>query len=139
MILETTQLLNNALAKHDNNYDPIYRLTHKNHPASIWAGESQSNFDWLLNLGLNLCSEYTFRYQKIHKCQSILENFSNISSRNKLPLGDMTTFRLCMPEAYHHPNPIHAYRTYYRQDKAYIAKWTKRNLPEWWDNEIYRR
>ncbi len=138
MILETTQLLNNALIIHDKFYQPVYRQTHKNHPASIWVSENKNNFDWLLSLGLNLCSEYTFRYKRQHKCQAILEQFNNLSMKDKLPSGDMTTFRLCMPEAYHTDDPIKSYRMYYRQDKAYIAKWTNRNVPEWWNNDLYK-
>jgi hypothetical protein len=29
-------------------------------------------------------------------------------------------------------NPVESYRNYYRGDKAYIAKWTKRSVPNWW-------
>lgn len=138
MILESTQLLNNALIKHDFSYQPIYRQTHKNHPASIWASESIENFNWLLSLALNLCSEYTFRYQKRHKCQDILENFKNNLARTKLPSGILSPFKLCMPEMYHTSDAIRSYRMYYRQDKAYIAKWTKRSIPNWWDDSLYK-
>jgi hypothetical protein len=138
MILESTQLLNNAFIKHDLSYQPVYRQTHKNHPASLWAAENMSNFDWLLNLSLDLCSEYTFRYHKRHKCQNILESFRDSSSRYKLPSGSLTTFRMCMPEAYHTVDPIKSYRIYYRQDKAYIAKWTNRLTPDWWEDQIYK-
>jgi hypothetical protein len=138
MILETTQLLNNALIVHDSAYVPIYRQTHKNHPASLWAAENISNFSWLLNLGLDLCSEYSFRYHRRHKCQDILEGFKNSSSRHKLPSGVLTSFRMCMPEPYHTNDPIRSYRIYYRQDKAYIAKWTNRVVPDWWEDPLYK-
>lgn len=138
MILETTQLLNNVLIQHDNSYQPVYRQTHKNHPASLWAAENISNFNWLLSLGLDLCSEYTFRYHKRHKCQNILELFGSCPSRYKIPSGSLTTFKMCMPEAYQTNDPIKSYRIYYRQDKAYIAKWTNRSQPNWWNDPQYQ-
>jgi hypothetical protein len=132
MILESTQLLNNALIANDQNYQPVYRQTHKNHPCSLWASRSRGNFDWLLDLSLALCQEYSFRYGKIHKCQSILENFSVSSSRAKIPEIGQTPFVKCMPDQYKVDDVVESYRNYYRGDKAYIAKWTKRHTPYWW-------
>lgn len=132
MILETTQLLNNALIKNNSNYIQVYRQTHKNHPASLWAGESKDNFDWLLNLGLALCNEYTYRYGKIHKCQSILEDFDLANYKLKIPSIGLTPFVKCMPDQYKVEDTVQSYRNYYRGDKAYIAKWTKRDIPDWW-------
>lgn len=134
MILETTQLLNNAMIAGDSEYKPVYKQTHKNHPCSLWACESIDNFNWLVTLGLALCEEYTFRYGKQHKCQSILELFQKQSSNLKLPAVGMTPFRLCMPDNYKVADPVESYRNYYRGDKAYIAKWTKRDQPEWWSS-----
>ena len=60
MILETAQLLcgvHHATAP-DNTYVP-YKLSHKNHPCSIWARTSLSNYLYLCELGLELCKEYT--------------------------------------------------------------------------------
>lgn len=53
-----------------NNNVP-YRLTHKNHPCSIWTRKSKANYMWLAELGLELCTEYTHRYDKIHKTEQI--------------------------------------------------------------------
>ena len=62
-----------------------YKLTHKNHPCSVWARTSLDNFKWLGELGLELCKEYTYRYDKVHKCEyykNMLkeENYPNIPS-----------------------------------------------------------
>jgi hypothetical protein len=130
MVLETTQLLNNVLIRHDPDYVPVYRQTHKNHPASIWAGDSRANFDWLLSLGLALCAEYTFRYGKQHKCQAILESFG--AYRDKIPDYGLTPFVKCMPDQYKVDDAVESYRNYYYGDKGYIAVWSKRNAPDWW-------
>lgn len=49
MILESAQIL---CAVHHKNGDSNvpYKLTHKNHPCTIWAGESRSNYLWLTQL-----------------------------------------------------------------------------------------
>ena len=132
MILESTQLLNNALIANDSDYKPIYNQTHKNHPASVWTRTSRDNFDWLLSLSKALCYEYTFRYGRTHKCQSMIESFESGSSRLKIPSLGMTPFAKCMPEQYKVDDAVESYRNYYRGDKAYIAKWTKRDPPDWW-------
>lgn len=133
MILETTQLLNNAALANNPDYTPVYRPTHKNHPSSIWAAASLQNFDWLNSLGLALCAEYTYRYGKIHKCEPILKSFQSGSSRLRMLDKGLTPFALCMPDEYKVADPIESYRKYYRGDKAYIAKWSKRDIPTWWN------
>lgn len=130
MILETTQLLNNAAITNVSTYSPIYKQTHKNHPASLWASESRENFEWLSNLGLALCEEYTFRYGKIHKCQPYIVSLKNLHAN--IPSKGLTKFVLCMPDQYKASDPVQSYRNYYKGDKAYIAKWTKRDVPNWW-------
>lgn len=132
MILETTQLLNNALAHHDPNYTLIYLITHQNHPCSVWARTSRDNFDWLLDLGLALSWEYTYRYSKIHKCQAIIEQMRNCSSRLKIPQIGQTSFAQCMPSEYKVEDAIQSYRNYYIGAKRHLAQWKNRPIPKWW-------
>lgn len=133
MILESTQLLNNALITHNIFYTPIYKPTHLKHPASIWTTLSKENFDWLTNLALALCDEYTYRYNKKHKCQEYIEYFKASSHRLQIPSRGLMPFVKCMPEQYKVEDPVESYRNYYRGDKSYIAKWTKRSVPQWWN------
>lgn len=130
MILETTQLLNNALIFHNKFYVPIYRETHKNHPASIWARTSRDNFDWLSRLGLELCKEYTYRYGRRHRCHGMLEDLAY--GKAFVPAGAMTPFAKCMPDQYKVDDAVQSYRNYYHGDKAYIARWKGRTKPDWW-------
>lgn len=132
MILETTQLLNNALIAHDPTYVPVYHQTHKNHPASIWAGQSRENFCWLLSLGYALCDEYSYRYGKTHKCNAMLLDFEKSMRWLKIPADGLTPFAKCMPNQYKVDNAVQSYRNYYCGAKQHIAKWTKRQIPEWW-------
>ena len=38
-----------------------------------------------------------------------------------------------MPIDYKVDDIVESYRNYYRGDKAHIAKWTNREVPEWWN------
>lgn len=68
MILESAQLLCGVHHMTESNINDIpYKLSHKNHPCSIWAREDISNYLWLCELGLELCKEYTYRYGRRHK------------------------------------------------------------------------
>lgn len=129
MILESTQLLC-GVHGFVGNAAP-YKMTHKNHPCSIWARESLSNYEWLLSLALELCNEYTFRYSKKHKCEEVL----NWCKENKpnIPEKGITTFALAMPEAYKIGNAVASYRAYYLFEKKHIAQWTKREKPVWYN------
>ena len=83
-------------------------------------------------MGLALSEEYTYRYGKTHKCTSIIKEFKESKSRLQIPDIGLTEFVKCMPDSYKVIDPIQSYRNYYRGDKAYIAKWSKRNIPDWW-------
>lgn len=81
MVLESTQLLCSAInIKADEQITP-YKTTHKNHPCTIWARSSLSNWMWLYNHALALSEEYTNRYNKIHKCNSIIVNLKPLASQ----------------------------------------------------------
>lgn len=128
MILETAQLL--CSVHWMNGSEAPYKLTHKNHPCSIWARESIENYKWLSELGLELCKEYTRRYGKIHKTEAIIE----WCVRNVPPLAknNLTAFALAMPEQYKVPgDPVRSYRNYYKGAKAEISTW-KTEPPPWW-------
>lgn len=137
MILETAQLLNNAYPDIIENY-PInlkrYKKTHHSHPCSIWASQSLKNWNWLAQLGINLCKEYTHRYNKIHKTQSIIEWM--IKNPPFLQDIELTQFKQAMPDNIKNEDVVIAYRNYYNTHKRHIAKWTNREIPKWWLNEL---
>lgn len=128
MILETAQLLCTIHWK-TGSIAP-YRATHSNHPCTKWAGETLENYLWLCMLGLELCKEYTRRYEKTHKTQEVIrwcwDNLPNV------PQNGLTAFALAMPPEYVVPgDPVASYRNYYKGAKAKIATW-KTEMPSWW-------
>lgn len=129
MILETAQIL--STVSRECGVEQGYKATHKNHPSTKWAGESLSNWKWLKTLGESLCREYTYRYGKTHKTQGVIELLQ------EPPLEDigLTIPPQCMPDEFkcEEKDYVKAYRNYYMKDKAHIAKWTKRPVPDWFE------
>lgn len=118
-----------------------WKSTHEGHPCTLWVQESASNYEWLLIHGLELCYEYTKRYDKIHKTQSILEWLKD--NRPLLPNIELTPFAVSFyakePEKYNlckREDPVESYRRFYKMDKASFAKWKLGNIPDWWNTII---
>ena len=78
---------------------------------------------------MNLCDEYTLRYNKVHSCYNTL-----VEAYYKFPKGKITSvtpFARAMPDEYKLDNTIDTYTAY----KMYIASkpWVKDNylkMPE---------
>jgi hypothetical protein len=132
MILETAQLLCGAHWVVGG--DAPYKLSHKNHPCSIWVRESLSNYLLLCELGLELCKEYTYRYGKRHKSQDVIEwcliNKPNIADK------EFTEPARAMPDEYKSNCVVESYRNYYIGEKSKIAVWKNRETPEWFKMEM---
>lgn len=129
MQLETAQILCTNL--HYFGKQAPYRKTHVNHPSTIWARQSKANFKYLLNLGLEICKEYTFRYEKIHKSQSVLEWIQN-NIPEELPDTPFTEPTPAMPDKYIINNDsVSSYRNYYINEKKHLFNWKKRAMPKW--------
>jgi hypothetical protein len=127
MILETAQMLSTAARAHGG-WAP-YGATHKKHPCTLWAGKSQANWNWLVAHGLALCAEYTLRYNKRHKSQSVIEYCKHL--KLQFSQEGLTPFAQAMPPQYKHECVVTAYRAYYHGEKARFATW-KTKKPKWW-------
>lgn len=131
MILETAQIL--CAVAHKNGISNVpYRLTHKNHPCTLWAGDTALNWEWLLTHGLAMSAEYTRRYKKIHKSTMAILWCKTNDTVQQSKGGQLTPHPQCMPPQYHAASPVDAYRAYYINEKAHIAKWAHSTMPSWW-------
>lgn len=130
MILETTQMLCAVHHMVKSSYTPPYKLTHKNHPCTVWVRSSRKNYKWLCKLGLELCKEYTHRYGKKHKCQEYIEGLAKNIPKN-LPRLGLTPPALAMPDEYKGNDPVESYRAYYYFEKFDLHAWKKRDVPDW--------
>lgn len=121
----------------DYRQDVLYKATHINHPSAVWVRQSAFHYTWLSNLLTELCLEYTYRYNKVHKCAS-----SGLVSELKLLPSNIrfdTGFVLpppAMPEYCKVAGDVvQSYRNYYMKEKVGIASWSgkfnSRSVPPW--------
>ena len=125
MILESAQMLSTAMTTTNIGGAP-YKATHVNHPCSIWARQSKQNCEWLLIHLASLCTEYTARYNKIHKTAQYISLFAlNVKW---FPDTGLTPFANCTP----HKNmeTIDAYR------RTMKEKWAADKRTPTWKNTV---
>jgi hypothetical protein len=139
MILETAQLLCGVhhVTAHDTAHDTAhvpYKLSHKNHPCSIWSRESLSNYLYLCELGLELCNEYTYRYGKRHKSQDVIE-WCLVNKPNIKDIG-FTEPAKAMPDEFKVKSVVQSYRNYYMGAKSGFAVWKNREKPFWFQEKV---
>lgn len=129
MILESAQMLCTAL--HEKGIEAPYKSTHKNHPCSIWARQSDLNYAWLYEHMVELANEYTRRYNKTHKTSNHFEFLKPNFLYTLKDLKDLPPPPQCMPDEHKRESTVEAYRQYYIKEKSYMAKWKHHNQPEW--------
>lgn len=120
MTLESAQLLSNAVTL--NGRDGWYELTHPDHPCTLWTQATRENYEWLLEHFKALCSVYADRFDKQHKCASLL----NEAERRTLciPDGPLLEFENCTPY-----KELPVYEAYTR---ILLDKWTNdKRAPRW--------
>lgn len=136
MIVEYAQMLCTAARQRGAENVP-YRNTHPNHPSTLWVTESKSNYLWLCALFAAMAAEYFYRYGKYNLAYRKLAPWFATRPLKDVDFPDLglTKLPLCMPEMYHHEDPVEAYRRFYVYDKATFAVWKYRPPPEWWPHE----
>lgn len=153
MVLELTQML--FTAHHKNGTCPVlpYKpISNPKHPIAIWVRMDVCNYIYTTKLAKYLSIEYTHRYGKIHACDKLIDwliinkptTFPTIEYSNNVYLSYSKGFEkwglskipLAMPDEYKSDDTISSYRKYYINDKKSFAKWTKRNVPYWFNNKI---
>jgi hypothetical protein len=110
-----------------------YGIGFKKHPCTTWAKTSIENHNWLCELTIEMCKEYTIRYKNIHAGEAIVNWY--YKNGPILPSIGMTQFAMAMPDFLKTDNPVHSYRMYYAMYKKDFAKW-KTKEPEWWNEYL---
>ena len=133
MILESAQMLSTAhrVLDGDEYADRVglYKMTHKNHPSSIWTRSTDENYDWLWAHMDALMKEYTYRYGKHHATERMIHDLWK--PQYNLPDGDFTDPPQCMPDYCKNEDVVTAYHKYYIMEKSDFATWKRRDKPEW--------
>ena len=118
-----------------SNEDVIYKASHLNHPSNIWTRKTSANYQYMHEMWIALCKEYTLRYNKKHLTQIKLESIL-CNHPDNIPQGDLTELPQAMPDDAKMPNVVDAYRNYYNVYKSSFAQWTNRKAPEWFNATI---
>jgi hypothetical protein len=133
MILETAQILCTVHHIHGNGHAVPYKPTHARHPSVLWAADSKMHYDWLQQLGVYLCNEYSLRYNtRRHACEDYIKGA--LSAPPPTLLGQKKFLWSEPPQAMPDDckvegDAITAYRNYYKKYKASFAKWKLGGVP----------
>ena len=106
MVVESAQMMASALRRHGATDEDMpltksgtpYKGGYQHHPCTVWAGETQDNFDWLADHAYKLLCEYWDRFGKEHACTIPIMHMYNMEL--DLPEGELTPFALAMPEEF---------------------------------------
>lgn len=148
MIVEAVQMLSTAkrvLDPLEEGSDEeggvkIYKISHKNHPVSIWIRTSLENYLWTLDMVDAMHEEWRFRYghpeTKIHASYKIAQYLREAAPpADRFPESGLTPFAQAMPDEYKGEDAVEAYRKYYQSpDKRRIASWKRRTPPAWYQS-----
>jgi hypothetical protein len=136
MILETAQILSAVAARY--NHPNIYKVTHANHPCTLWAGDRRANWEWLVRHGMAMGGEKLRRTGKGHKSLAVIYWYQNNDYGPPEDGLSMSPFALAMPDTYKDTDAIKAYRNYYLGDKQFFRDgkrptWKNAETPSWWE------
>lgn len=121
----------------DDREQILYKASHINHPSAKWCRHTNSNYLWLHSLLVALCNEYTYRYGKIHKVETDGLMLKLSATPKNISIGDFSPPWRAMPENAKVGNDtLASYHKYYIEYKNRFAKWTKREVPEWYKNGV---
>ena len=112
----------------------LYKPTHSNHPANVWARENQDNYSWLFAHFQALLGEYTVRFNKTHACSRLKDILAEGYNPN---FTQPTTFPNCTKNEqvnFKDLPTVDAYRAYlknkWENDKT-PPKWGPNGSPDW--------
>ena len=121
----------------DDRESVLYSATHLNHPSAVWCRQSAMNYHWLYTLLVECCKEYTYRYGKVHKCESSgLVNRLQTTPTNIDGIKDFTEPTPAMPDECKVPgDSLTSYHRYYVMNKEHLWSWkgkiNSRERPKW--------
>lgn len=135
---------------------------HMNHPCSKWTRMNTENYAYMYNLFVNLSHEYRTRFGKVHASFTRFNNYLcrvpdlgrrlDVNSvgyylncyednwqRQDVGWTNFAQFPICIGEPHKYlisDNVIRSYRMYYVRKNFKRGKktWTRRNLPDWWQD-----
>lgn len=110
-----------------------WRITHRNHPSSLWCREAYENASWVIHHALGLINQFTIRYGKVHGCAPAIAGMFRLLGDILKPMmmPGMTKPPQCMPDVFKHRNPCIAYQQYH-YSKPNVHWRQGVDAPDWW-------
>jgi len=139
MLCAAKQILNPEQKETTQNETTVklYKISHKNHPVSIWVRSSLANYMWTLDLVDAMHEEWKYRYDhphtKQHKSYPVAMYLrAHAPKAEEFANRGLTPFAQAMPDEYKRIDAIRAYRNYYQsKEKRKLSCWKKREKPDW--------
>lgn len=107
----------------------LYRHTHANHPSSIWVRECLGNYLWLYELFVALTKEYTFRYGRSHKTETLIPYLA-MTPKNICPNPNRSDPTPAMDDKFKRSSVLESYHNYYLTEKRPLLTWKNRPVPD---------
>jgi hypothetical protein len=138
MPLESAGMLAFAFPEGETPIPNLRSNRHHKHPASVWARQSKSNFEWLLIHALTQAEDYKKHYKREHASEKHIHWFKNNYHKISFPRAELTSFSRCFSSFKEYldnteSNTIKAYQSFYWLDKKTFAKWPSlEEIPDFW-------
>ena len=129
MILESCQMLCTAINELSGEHIAPYRSTHKHHPSTKWVMASSANFEALVVHTEAMLREYTERFNKIHKCQAVLDKCRLLYSPTLFATCEPTKLPLAMPYEFQSDDIVESYRKFYASKPK--IRYPEDKVPQW--------
>ena len=78
---------------------------------------------------MSMLEEYTERFNKTHKCASVLEKCLDLYDPSLFPSDKTTPLPLCMPEEFKSDDVVDSYRRFYSSKPR--MRYPKSKIPAW--------
>jgi hypothetical protein len=128
----------------------LHLASHENHPSNLWTRLIKNHYLWLYDMWRYLLDEYTYRYGKHHSNERLIFALAkppNFIKNEITALIDINHDRPgstnfitstfmdpppAMNEEYILDDVVDSYRNFYVLSKSNFARWTKRDIPDWY-------
>lgn len=148
MQVEAAQLLSNAYHAYPVSGLPmglLMKISHQNHPSSLWVNEAIQNFMWLKDYMYALEAEWKIRYKHpIDREHKAVKRIRDIIDEYGYPNYPFMLSTLLTPPPLTMPDEckvsggkwehvVESYRNYYRLSKTEMASWKHGKIPYWFN------
>lgn len=112
-----------------------YKPYNKNKELIKWASKTQSNFNWILDYGINLKKRYR---ETFGRDVNLKINFEDYIDKNISCNKEIENFPLLLPDKFKSKNIVDSYRNYY-VNKINKSDYTGQKIPSWFSEKYLEK